>query len=72
LVEPNEEPVRRQARKLDEKQRCSEIVEQGHETKIHVQLLMAMKEGESGVVRHKVDFHFLVAAYHHNILVHTG
>lgn len=47
---------------------CSEVVEQGHESKVHVELLVAMKKRESGIIRGEADFHFLVSADHHDIL----
>src|SRR5271157_6649462 len=46
------------------------VIEQGHESKVHVELLVAMKKRESGIIRCKADFHFLVSADHHNVFHH--
>src|SRR5207249_8157268 len=40
------------------------IVEQAHESEIHVQLLMTMKQCQPRIVRHKIHFHFLISANH--------
>src|SRR3981189_1665337 len=48
------------------------IVEQRHEPVVHVQLLVAMKEGKSWIVRGEVDLCFLVATDHHHILHDPG
>ena len=44
------------------------VVEQGHEAEVHVQLLVAVKQGHAGIVGHEVDFGFLVSAEHYDIL----
>src|ERR1700736_1738186 len=49
-----------------------DVVEQCHKAKIHMQLLMAMKQRESRIVCGEVDFHFLVAAYHDHVLHDAG
>jgi len=43
------------------------VIEQGHETEIHVQLLMAVKQGEAGIIGNEVDLDFLVSADHDHI-----
>src|SRR5882757_1927280 len=48
------------------------IVEQRHEPVVHVQLLVAMEEGKSWIVRAEVDLCFLVATDHHHILQNAG
>ena len=48
------------------------VVEQGHEAEVHVQLLVAVEEGEAGVVGDEVDLDLLVAADHHNVLHDAG
>src|SRR5271165_2021484 len=45
----------------------SQVVEQGHESKVHVELLVAMEKREARVVRSKADFHLLVSADHYDI-----
>src|SRR5215469_3544002 len=50
----------------------SHVVEQGHKPEVHVQLLMAVKQGPAWIVGHKVHLGFLVTAQHDNILDHTG
>jgi hypothetical protein len=47
------------------------VIEQGHEAEIHVQLLMAVKQGEAGIIGNEVDFGFLVSAYHNHIFHHS-
>jgi hypothetical protein len=47
------------------------VIEQGHEAEIHVQLLMAMKQGEAGIIGNEVDLDFLVSAYHNHIFHHS-
>jgi hypothetical protein len=41
--------------------RSSRILHQRHEAEVHVELHMAVKEGESRVVRNKIDFSTLTA-----------
>src|ERR1700684_4159059 len=48
------------------------IVEQRHETVVHVQLLVAMKESEPWIVGGEVDLCFLIAAHHDHILLNPG
>ena len=43
------------------------VIKQGHETEVHVQLLVAVKEGEPGIIGNEVNLDFLVAAYHDHI-----
>src|SRR5258708_7766559 len=43
------------------------VIEQRHETEVHMQLLMAVEQGPSGIVGDKVDFRFLVSAEHDDI-----
>jgi len=45
----------------------SAIVEQGHKSKIHVKLLVAVEQSEAGIVGDKIDFRFLVAAEHDKV-----
>jgi hypothetical protein len=40
----------------------SNIVKQSHETEVHVQLLMAMKQGRTRIIRYKVHFGLLIAS----------
>ena len=49
----------------------SHVIKEGHEAKIHVQLLMTMKESGTGVVRHEIHSHLLVASQHHYVLEQT-
>src|SRR5580704_15646610 len=48
------------------------IVEQRHETVVHVQLLVAMKEREPWIVGGEIDLHFLIAAHHDHVLHDPG
>ena len=50
----------------------SYVVEQSHEPKIHVQLLMAVEQREPRIVRRKIYFDFLISAQHHDILHHAS
>jgi hypothetical protein len=43
------------------------ISEQGHEAEVHMQLLVAVKQGEAGIVRNEIDLGFLVSSHHHDI-----
>ena len=55
------------------KSRCRsllDIVKECHEAKIHVQLLMAMKERQPGIVRREINIDLLIAADHHDIFHH--
>src|ERR1700761_9679544 len=49
-----------------------DVIEQCHEAEVHVQLLVAMEQGQTGIVRHKVNFHLLVTAEHDDILHDPG
>ena len=49
-----------------------DVIEQRHETEVHVHLLMAVEKSETGIVGNKVDFVDLVDPEHHNILHDTG
>jgi len=53
-------------------QPCSHVIEQGHEAKVHVQLLMAVEQRKSGIIRRKIHFDFLISAHHDDILHHTS
>src|SRR5580704_13429786 len=48
------------------------IVEQRHETVVHMQLLVAMKEGEPWIVGGEVDLCFLITAHHDHVLHNPG
>ena len=48
------------------------VVEERHETEVHVQLLVAMEESEAGVVGNEIDFRLLVAAQHDHVLNDAG
>ena len=48
------------------------VVEQGHEAEVHVELLVAVEEGEAGIVGEEFDFGFLVAAKHDNVFQDAG
>ncbi len=50
----------------------SHVVEQSHESEIHVQLLMAVKKGETGVIGDEINFRFLIAAEHKYIFENSG
>src|SRR5262249_44442616 len=52
---------------------CSScVVEQEHEAKIHVQLLMAMEQRQSRMIGNEIKFDFLKAADHDHILNDAG
>ena len=38
------------------------VVEESHETEVHVQLLVAVEESKTGIVGNKVNLQLLVAA----------
>src|SRR5215472_12945704 len=44
------------------------VIEQGHEPKIHVQLLVAVEERRARVVGNKINLCFLVASEHDHVL----
>jgi hypothetical protein len=48
------------------------IIEQRHESEVHVQLLMTVEQGSAGIVGDKVDLHFLISAKHDDILDNPG
>jgi hypothetical protein len=48
------------------------VGEHGHEAEVHMQLLVAVKQGEAGIVGNEIDLGFLVSAYHHHIFDHAG
>jgi len=43
------------------------IVEEAHETEVHVELLVAMEKREAGIVGDEINFELLVAAEHDNV-----
>ena len=47
------------------------IVEERHESEIHVQLLMTVEERQTRIVGNKVKFEFLESAQHHHVLDHA-
>ena len=49
----------------------SDVVKQRHESKIHVELLVAVEQGSTRVVRHKIKLQLLKSAEHHDILQDT-
>jgi hypothetical protein len=49
-----------------------DVIEKGHEAKVHMELLMAMEQGEPGIVRRKVHFGFLIPSDHYDVLHHTS
>lgn len=50
----------------------SDVVKERHETEIHVELLMAVKERETRVVGREIDFGLLIAAEHEHVFHHAG
>src|SRR3979490_2402562 len=44
------------------------VIEKRHESEVHMQLLMTVKQGPTGIVGHKIHFDLLVAAQHDDIL----
>ena len=48
-----------------------EIIEQGHEAEIHVELLVTMEQCEARVVSHRVHMDLLVASDHHDIFQYS-
>jgi len=48
------------------------IVEQCHKTKVHVQLLVAMKKGQPRIVGNEIDFCFLITSQHEHIFECSG
>ena len=47
------------------------VVEERHESEIHVQLLMTMEERQPRIVSHEVKFEFLESAQHHHVFDHA-
>jgi hypothetical protein len=47
------------------------IIKQRHKSKIHVQLLVTMKQRQPRIIRHKIHFRRLVAAQHHHVFHHA-
>jgi len=45
----------------------SNIVEESHKTKVHVQLLMTVEQSHTRIVSYEVHFGFLVASQHHDV-----
>ena len=48
-----------------------EVIKQGHESEIHMQLLMTVEQRQAGVIRRKIYFDLLIAADHDDVLEHT-
>ena len=48
------------------------VVEERHETEIHVQLLVAVEESKAGIVGNEVNLQLLVAAKHDHVLHDAG
>ena len=48
-----------------------DVIEQGHEAEVHVQLLVAVEQSEAGVIRNEVNLRLLVATNHHHIFDHS-
>src|SRR5690349_6105980 len=63
-------PMIRMKRKADEPMGSFflGIIEQRHQTVIHMELLMAMKQRASRIVGYEIEFDLLVAAQHYHIL----
>lgn len=40
------------------------VVQERHEAKIHVQLLVKVEERQTGIIGHKIHFRFLIPAEH--------
>src|SRR5580704_2694237 len=49
-----------------------DVIEQGHEAKVHMQLLMAVEQSEPGIISCKIQFHFLISAEHCYVFQHAG
>src|SRR5277367_2378738 len=48
------------------------VVEQRHQTEIHMQLLVAMEQRQPRVVRNEIYFRFLVSSEHQHIFHDSG
>ena len=49
-----------------------EIVKQCHEAEVHVELLVTMEQSKAGIVSDEIDFYFLVAPDHDDILQNSS
>ena len=47
------------------------IVEERHESEVHVQLLVAVEQRQAGVIRDKINFGFLVAPEHYDVFQYS-
>ncbi len=47
------------------------VIKQRHEAEIHMQLLVAMKQRQAGIVGDEIYLRFLVSAQHHDIFDHS-
>lgn len=52
--------------------RSRRVLEEHHESEVHVSLIVAMKEGRSGILRCEIDLTSGVCRNHHDIFVQTG
>src|ERR1039458_258906 len=48
------------------------VLEERHKAEVHVQLLVAVEERQSGIIGDEIELEFLKAAQHHHVLDHTG
>src|SRR5579862_2801957 len=48
------------------------VVEEGHEAEIHVELLVAMEEREAGIIGDEINGGFLVAIEHEDVFANTS
>src|SRR5689334_6163613 len=56
---------------IPEKQSRSDVIEQGHETKVHVKLLVTVKQREARIVCREVYFDLLISPDHNHIFHHA-
>lgn len=49
-----------------------DVVKQGHESKIHVELLVTVEQRHARIVGGEVDGGFLVSAQHHHVFHNSG
>jgi hypothetical protein len=47
------------------------VGKKGHEAEVHVELLVAVEESQTGVLGEEVDLDFLVSAHHHYIFMYS-
>lgn len=47
---------------------ASGVVKEGHESEIHMKLLMTVKQGLARVVSNEIKLDFLIPAEHHDVL----